>query len=363
MPCRPAGGRGRHRRRRAAISSAAEHGAVPGQRGVVAACRRTGQRGGGARALDVVEGGARQGDEGLEPEARPGTRCARPVPSSRRHGWRPRTRRRGSRPGGRRRRRRAIRRAPGRGRRRRGRRPPRTRCRSAAGPGPPRGAAGGRAGAASPAGREGRGHRGRATPTGARRRWPATGMDLGGDLGHGTVGGGDDEDIDAGGGVGEVVAATCSVRCTSHPASASAAASEQPARPGPITRMEVTGTPFCAPAPPRGCRSRQAIQYPHHPTCVTDLSTSSGAGMRGPPAPAPARPAARPRNAAPTSGDGAPPGRLHPPARSPTSSTSTSRVRGPNRTVRARPAASSRRSADLEQLRGATGRCRARPPR
>ena len=56
-------------------------------------------------------------------------------------------------------------------------------------------------------------------------------------------------------------------RRTSQPASASAAASDVPARPGPISRT-VAPDPFCAPAP-HGCRSLQAIgdstlQSTHH---------------------------------------------------------------------------------------------------
>ena len=152
-----------------------------------------------------------------------------------------------------------------------------------------------------------------------------------------------------------------STSLTSHPASASAAASERPALPGPISRTVVTRhLSALQPLTEGAGRSRRSDQYPASlPTTSTAPpapSRASGRRARGP-----ARPAARPRNAAPTYAGCGTTRSSSSTTSSPTSSTSTSRVRGPQRTSRRRPAAASRRRATSEELAGPERRCRARP--
>ncbi len=89
------------------------------------------------------------------------------------------------------------------------------------------------------------------------------GDDQGRHLGDGRVGRGDHQDVDPPGGLRQVVAPRASTPRTSHPASASAAASERPARPGPISRTVVT-RPLSAlqPLTEGAGRSRRSDQYP-----------------------------------------------------------------------------------------------------
>ena len=112
------------------------------------------------------------------------------------------------------------------------------------------------AGGASPVGGGRPGRRGRASPTGGRPRWWPPGATGGGHLGHRVVGGGDDQDVDPGGGIGQ---ASSPPRGAPR-AVATRAVERRQQRPAGPARADDTECGHRDPfrrSSPGGCRSRQ----------------------------------------------------------------------------------------------------------